>query len=67
MKRFCPECLAKRRKRKGKTQAALARETGISQVSISAIERGKKEPRSGTLGRLASALECGVDGFFTSC
>jgi transcriptional regulator with XRE-family HTH domain len=32
--------------------------------SISALESGKKEPRSGTLARLAEALECGVDYFF---
>jgi transcriptional regulator with XRE-family HTH domain len=48
----------------GKTQRILSREAGISQVSISALESGKKEPRSGTLARLAEALECGVDYFF---
>jgi transcriptional regulator with XRE-family HTH domain len=48
----------------GKTQAVLSNETGISQVSISAIERGRKEPRSSTLARLAEALECDVDYFF---
>lgn len=63
-KRFSPNRLASRRKRLGKTQLRLSREIGLSQVSISAIEKGRKEPRSGTLARLASALECTVDSFF---
>ena len=64
-KKFSPEQMAYRRKRMGKTQSRLSREIGISQVSISAIEQGRKEPRTVTLGRLASALECSVDSFFT--
>ena len=63
-KKFSPEQMAYRRKRMGKTQSRLSREIGISQNSISAIEQGRKEPRTGTLGRLASALECSVDSFF---
>ena len=63
-KRFSPERIVLRRKRLGKTQARLSRETGISQVSISAIEKGRKQPRSETLARLSSALQCPMDSFF---
>ena len=64
MKRFSPERMASKRRRQGKTQLRLSREVGISQVSISALERGRKEPRSSTLAKLAYALNCGVDYFF---
>lgn len=64
MKRLSSRTLASKRRRMGKTQAVLSNETGISQVSISAIERGRKEPRSSTLAKLAEALECNVEYFF---
>jgi len=63
-KRFSAERIVVRRKRLGKTQAMISMETGISQVSISAIEKGRKQPRSETLARLSFALECPVDSFF---
>ena len=63
-KKFSPEWMVYRRKRMGKTQSRLSKEIGISQVSISAIEQGRKQPRTVTLGLLASALECSVDSFF---
>ena len=64
IKRFSPDLIAKRRRRLGKTQVRLSKEIGISPVSICAIEKGRKEPRTRTLARLASALECTVDSFF---
>lgn len=48
----------------GLTQIKLAKLTGLSQVSICAIEKGKKEPRASTLAKIAQALECNVDNFF---
>lgn len=63
-KRFSPERIAMRRKRMGKTQSRLSREIGISQVSISAIEKGRKQPRLETLARMATVLECPMDSFF---
>ena len=63
-KRFSPDRLVMRRKRMGKTQLRLSTEIGISQVSISAIEKGRKKPRLDTLARLASALQCPMDSFF---
>lgn len=65
MKMFNPRRLRARRKMLRKTQHGLARETGLSPVSISALENGKKEPRAGTLARLSRALDCGVDYFYT--
>lgn len=64
VKKFSPERLMSRRKMLGKTQKALSAEAGLSTVSISAIENGRKEPRAGTLARLARALRCGVDYFY---
>lgn len=64
MRRFRPEHMALRRRRLGKTQRRLSKEVGISQTSISALEKGHKEPRSTTLAKLADALECSVDAFF---
>ena len=64
MKKFSPERMAFMRRRLGKTQSRLSREVGISQVSISALEKGRKEPKSCTLARLADALKCSVDCLF---
>lgn len=43
------------RRRAGLTQAALAQRAGTSQATVSAYERGRKEPSVETLGRLLSA------------
>lgn len=64
MKKFSPKRLVARRKMLGKTQKALSAEARLSAVSISAIENGWKEPRAGTLARLARALGCNVDYFY---
>jgi transcriptional regulator with XRE-family HTH domain len=64
MRKFSPQLVTSRRRRLGKTQQKLSREMGLSQASISALERGRKEPRSGTLAKLADALGCSVDCFF---
>ncbi len=64
MRIFSPEHMAARRRRLGKTQRRLSKEVGISQASISALEKGRKDPRSMTLAKLAHALECSVDAFF---
>jgi transcriptional regulator with XRE-family HTH domain len=64
MKRFSPKKLLKRRKRTGMTQRALSNESGISTVSVWAIERGRKDPRAGTLAKLAHAFGYSVEYFF---
>ncbi len=41
----------------GWKQTDLARESGLSEISIKNIERGKTDPRASTLGAIQSALE----------
>jgi transcriptional regulator with XRE-family HTH domain len=57
--------LAKRvsaaRQRAGLTQAELAEATGVTDETISRIERGRYEPAVSTLFRLAEALEVSLD------
>jgi uncharacterized protein len=43
------------RRRRGLTQADLARRAGTSQPVISAYEHGRRDPTFGTLGRLVEA------------
>jgi transcriptional regulator with XRE-family HTH domain len=43
------------RRRAGLTQAALARRAGTSQATVSAYERGSKQPSVETLDRLLAA------------
>ena len=42
----------------GMTQIELAKASGISQTSITAIEKGHKEPRASTICALCNALKC---------
>lgn len=65
MKKFRPRRLAKKRKELGMTQRKLATGAHLSTTSVSLIENGRKDPRVGTVTRLAEALGCNVDYFFT--
>lgn len=54
--------LKEMRKKRGISQAELARRTGIPQGVISYIECGRtKHPRVDTMQALATALQCTVD------
>jgi transcriptional regulator with XRE-family HTH domain len=64
MSKFSASRLRARRRQLGMTQLAVCRRAGLSTVSLSAIERGRKEPRAGTLARLAAALDCEAGYFF---
>ena len=64
MKEFRAQRLRDRRRGLGITQHELARRAGVSTVTISALENAKKEPRAGTVARLAVSLDCGVEYFF---
>ncbi len=66
VKKFNPAMLIKRRKELGMTQRALAYKACLSVVSVSHIENARKEPRAGTMARLAQALRCNVDYFFSN-
>lgn len=49
------------RRRSGLTQRQLAAKAGIPQESIARIERGRVDPRVGTLDRLLEACEFGLE------
>ena len=49
------------RRRAGLTQRQLAAKAGIPQESIARIERGRVDPRVGTLDRLLEACEFGLE------
>lgn len=49
------------RRRAGLTQRALAAKAGIPQETIARIERGRVDPRVGTLDRLLEACEFGLE------
>lgn len=49
------------RRRAGLTQRQLAAKAGIPQESIARIERGRVDPRVGTLDRLLAACEFGLE------
>jgi transcriptional regulator with XRE-family HTH domain len=49
------------RQRAGLTQAELAEATGVTDETISRIERGRYEPAVSTLFRLAEALDVSLD------
>ena len=56
-----PTPLAFWRKKRGLTQAALAKQAGVTQAYLSEIESGKKETRVAVLKDLATALKVTVD------
>ncbi|MGH9889197.1 MAG: helix-turn-helix domain-containing protein, partial [bacterium] len=49
------------RRRAGLTQRQLSAKAGIPQESIARIERGRVDPRVGTLDRLLAACEFGLE------
>ena len=49
------------RRRAGMTQRQLAAKAGIPQESIARIEKGRVDPRVGTLDRLLEACEFGLE------
>jgi transcriptional regulator with XRE-family HTH domain len=49
------------RRRAGLTQRALSAKAGIPQETIARIERGRVDPRVGTLDRLLEACEFGLE------
>ncbi len=49
------------RREAGLTQAALAERAGLAEITISAIERGQKQPRLATVAAIAKALGVSLD------
>lgn len=58
------QVIARRRKMRGLTQAALAEQLGITQDSLSRMEKGVMTPKFSRLPALARCLECRVADFF---
>lgn len=52
------------RKKSGKTQAQVAREAGISEVSFQTYEYGQRLPRVDTAIRIAQAVGCTAEELF---
>lgn len=52
------------REASGKTQAQVAKETGISEAQYQNIEYDKNEPRVRTAIRIAKVLGCTVEALF---
>jgi len=51
------------RRRRGWTQKELAQDVGVSQVTISAYERGRWRPAARNIPKLAAALRLPIDRF----
>ena len=57
--------IAAKRKEKGITQEALAERLGISQESLSLMEKGQIAPRFERLRDFSRALDCSIADLFT--
>jgi transcriptional regulator with XRE-family HTH domain len=57
--------LRRRREAAGLSQQQLADRTGLHPTEISRLERAVREPRLGTMLRLARGLDIGVDKLVT--
>ena len=58
------EKMARRRKEKGLTQAALAQLLGITQRMVAAVESGERRPSVDLAKRIGQALEMPWTDFF---
>jgi len=54
------------REQKKKSQAQLARETGVGKSQLSKYESGKELPKLDSLARLLVTLEVGYENFFST-
>lgn len=54
------------RRRKGLTQAEVARELGVNQATVCLWERGKTFPRAAAAVKLAGLLGCSLDTLYAS-
>jgi transcriptional regulator with XRE-family HTH domain len=57
--------LRRRRKAAGLSQQQLAENTGLHPTEISRLERAAREPRLGTMVRLADGLGIGIEKLVT--
>ena len=63
---FSAANLARIRKEKKLSQEGVARRSGLATVTVSKLEEGKStDPRMSTVRKLAQALGCPVEVFFS--
>ena len=63
---FSAENLVLMRKMKNLTQEEVARRSGLATVTISKLEEGRNnDPKVSTVSKLAKALECPIETFFS--
>ena len=63
---FSAENLVRMRKERKLSQEGVARRSGLATVTISKLEEGKSsDPRMSTVRKLAMALGCPVEAFFS--
>ena len=63
---FSAEFLVRIRKERKLSQEGVARRSGLATVTISKLEEGRSsDPRMSTVGKLAKALGCPVEAFFS--
>jgi transcriptional regulator with XRE-family HTH domain len=60
-KRFAAN-LSRARAASGISQEELGARTGLHRTEVSLLERGGREPRLGTLAKLAAALDTTIEG-----
>lgn len=53
--------IARKRRRKGMTQAKLAKLIGVTQKDVSRWENGMRKPRAENLAKIAAALGCSIE------
>ena len=63
---FSAENLVRIRKERKPSQEGVARRSGLATVTVSKLEEGKScDPRMSTVRKLAKALGCSVEAFFS--
>ena len=63
---FSAENLIRIRKERKLSQEGVARRSGLATVTVSKLEEGKSnDPRMSTVRKLAKALGCSVEAFFS--
>lgn len=58
-----PEALKALRLARGETQVSLAARAGLTEQTLNYAERGRKQPRLGTLKKLSAALNVPISEF----
>ena len=64
---FSAEYLVRLRRAKGFSQEELARRSGLATTTVAKLEEGRSaDPRTSTLAKLASGLDCPIQALVVS-